>query len=48
MATKTKINGKEYYRITYNIGIDANGKIIRKQFSGKNKREATTLYITRL
>lgn len=42
MAVKTNFasNGKEYYRITYDVGIDANGKRIRKQFIGKNKKEA--------
>lgn len=42
MATKTntKINGKDYYRITYDVGIDSDGKRIRKQFLGKNKKEA--------
>lgn len=42
MAVKTNFssNGKEYYRITCDIGIDANGKRIRKQFVGKNKKEA--------
>jgi integrase len=42
MAVKTNFtsNGKEYYRLTCDIGIDANGKRIRKQFVGKNKKEA--------
>lgn len=42
MAVKTnfKSNGKDYYRITYDIGIDSNGKRIRKQFVGKSKKEA--------
>ncbi len=42
MATKTNFtsNGKDYYRITYDIGIDANGKRIRKQFVGKSKKDA--------
>lgn len=42
MAVKTNFtsNGKEYYRITCDVGIDANGKRIRKQFIGKNKKEA--------
>ena len=42
MAVKTnmKVNGKNYYRITVDIGIDANGKRIRKQFVGKSKKEA--------
>lgn len=38
--TNTKINDKDYYRITYDVGIDANGKRIRKQFMGKSKKEA--------
>lgn len=42
MAVKTnfKSNGKDYYRITCDLGIDVNGKRIRKQFLGKNKKEA--------
>lgn len=40
VKTNTKINGKEYYRITYDVGIDSNGKRIRKQFLGKSKKEA--------
>ena len=42
MAVKTnfKSNGKDYYRITYDVGIDANGKRIRKQFVGRTKTEA--------
>ncbi|WML33185.1 hypothetical protein [Clostridium sp. OS1-26] len=40
VKTNTKINGKEYYRITYDVGINANGKRIRKQFLGKSKKEA--------
>ncbi|EDT87475.1 site-specific integrase [Clostridium botulinum] len=42
MAVKTnfKSNGKDYYRITYDIGVDSNGKRIRKQFVGKSKKEA--------
>ncbi len=42
MAVKTNFtsNGKEYYRITCDVGIDADGKRIRKQFVGKNKKEA--------
>lgn len=42
MATKTNFisNGKKYYRLTYDIGIDANGKRIRKQFIGKSRKEA--------
>lgn len=42
MAIKTnfQVNGKGYYRITYDVGIDANGKRVRKQFIGKSKKEA--------
>jgi integrase len=42
MATKTNFisNGKKYYRINYDIGMDANGKRIRKQFIGKSRKEA--------
>ncbi|WP_252244043.1 site-specific integrase [Clostridium sp. ZBS14] len=42
MAVKTNFssNGKDYYRITYDLGIDASGKRIRKQFVGKSKKEA--------
>lgn len=42
MAVKTncRLNGKDYYRITVDIGVDSNGKRIRKQFLGKNKKEA--------
>lgn len=42
MAIKTNFesNGQRYYRITYDVGIDANGKRIRKQFVGKTKKEA--------
>lgn len=42
MATKTncKVNGKDYFRIFYDVGIDANGKRIRKQFYGKSQKEA--------
>lgn len=35
-----KVNGKDYYRIFYDVGIDANGKRIRKQFYGKSQKEA--------
>lgn len=38
--TNTKINGSEYYRVTAVIGRDSNGKLIRKQFYGKTKKEA--------
>ncbi len=42
MAIKTNFtsNGKEYYRVTYDVGIDANGKRIRKQFIGKSKKRS--------
>ncbi|AGF57485.1 hypothetical protein B0P06_004212 [Clostridium saccharoperbutylacetonicum] len=42
MAVKTNFssNGKEYYRITCDVGIDVNGKRFRKQLVGKNKKEA--------
>lgn len=40
MATNCTINGKDYYRITMDLGIDSNGKRIRKQFLGKNKSDA--------
>lgn len=44
MATKTntKINNKDYYRTTLDLGRDSNGKRIRKQFYGKSKKEAET------
>ena len=35
-----KVNGSEYYRVTAVIGRDSNGKLIRKQFYGKNKKDA--------
>ena len=40
MATNCTINGKDYYRITMDLGVDSNGKRIRKQFLGKNKTDA--------
>lgn len=42
MAVKTNctINGKKYYRVTASIGKDSNGKLIRKNFYGKNKSDA--------
>ena len=42
MAVKTNvtINGNDYYRITVDLGRDANGKRVRKQFLGKSKKEA--------
>ncbi|SKB00061.1 Site-specific recombinase XerD [Caloramator quimbayensis] len=33
-------NGNEYFRVTATIGRDANGKLIRKEFYGKSKKEA--------
>ncbi len=42
MAVKTNVemNGKKYYRITADLGIDSNGKRIRKQFLGSSKKDA--------
>ncbi|WP_371414831.1 hypothetical protein [Caloramator sp. E03] len=42
MASKTNYNknGNEYFRVTATIGRDANGKLIRKEFYGKSKKEA--------
>lgn len=42
MANKTNytMNGKEYFRLSASFGRDANGKLIRKFFYGKNKKEA--------
>lgn len=42
MAVKTnfEVNGNDYYRVTCSIGIDSNGKRIRKTFYGKSKKEA--------
>lgn len=42
MARKTniEINGIKYYRMTAVVGRDGNGKIIRKQFYGKDKSDA--------
>lgn len=42
MARKTNCskNGNEYYRVTASIGRDSNGKLIRKEFYGKSKRDA--------
>ncbi|WP_254306715.1 hypothetical protein [Clostridium sp. 001] len=42
MATKTNFisNGKKYYRINYDIGMNADGKRIRKQFVGKSRKGA--------
>lgn len=33
-------NGNDYYRVTATIGRDADGKLIRKEFYGKGKKEA--------
>ncbi|MCH3962940.1 MAG: site-specific integrase [Clostridium sp.] len=45
MATKTNCtkNGIEYYRISVSIGRDSTGKLIRKEFYGKSKKEAEKL-----
>lgn len=42
MAVKTNysVNGKDYYRISASVGRDSSGKLIRKYFYGKNKKEA--------
>lgn len=42
MAKKTNCvkNGKEYYRITISIGRDSEGRLIRKEFYGSNKKDA--------
>lgn len=42
MAVKTnyKKNGKEYYRVTATIGKKSDGRLIRKEFYGKSKKEA--------
>lgn len=42
MAVKTNysMNGKEYFRVSASFGRDAKGKLIRKFFYGKNKKEA--------
>lgn len=42
LAVKTNYekNGKKYYRVTVSIGRDSNGKLIRKEFYGKSKKEA--------
>lgn len=42
MARKTNYvkNGIEYYRVTATIGRDSSGKLIRKEFYGKTKKEA--------
>lgn len=41
--TNTNINGKDYYRVTLDIGKRADGTRIRKQFYGKSKSEAEKL-----
>ena len=33
-------NGNKYFRVTVSIGRDSNGKLIRKEFYGKSKKEA--------
>ncbi|WP_434565122.1 site-specific integrase [Thermoanaerobacterium thermosaccharolyticum] len=42
MAQKTNYtkNGNEYYRVTVTVGRDSEGKLIRKEFYGKGKKEA--------
>lgn len=42
MARKTNYtkNGNEYFRVTATIGRNSDGKLIRKEFYGKTKREA--------
>lgn len=43
MATNTKINGQEYFRITKTIGykvVDGEKKAVRKSFYGTSKRDA--------
>lgn len=42
MAIKTnyKVNGTEYFRVSASFGRDQYGKLIRKYFYGKTKREA--------
>jgi len=42
MACKTNYtkNGIKYYRVTTSIGRDSTGKLIRKEFYGKSKKEA--------
>lgn len=44
MALKTNYekNGQKYFRVTTSIGRDSNGKLIRKEFYGKSKKEAET------
>ena len=42
MANKTNCvkNGKKYYRVYLDLGRDSNGKRIRKEFYGVNKKDA--------
>ena len=40
VKTNYKMNGKEYYRISASFGRNSEGKLIRKYFYGKNKKEA--------
>jgi len=42
MARKTNYTKKdnEYYRVTVSVGRDSSGKLIRKEFYGKGKKEA--------
>lgn len=42
MAVKTnyKKNGYDYFRVTATIGRDSDGKLIRKEFYGKSKKDA--------
>ncbi|MCQ2014683.1 tyrosine-type recombinase/integrase [Clostridium butyricum] len=38
--TNYTTNGNDYYRVSLELGIDADGKRIRKRFYGKTKKEA--------
>lgn len=42
MARKTNYtkNGQDYYRVTATVGRNSEGKLIRKEFYGKSKKEA--------
>ena len=40
VKTNTKINGKDYFRVTATVGADNDGNSVRKQFYGKSKKEA--------
>lgn len=40
VKTNYKMNGKDYYRLSASFGRDSNGKLVRKFFYGKNKKEA--------